>query len=245
MANSTPQIIEPSRIKAFANFFKNYMSVATIVVASLPIPIAAFKLIPTYSSQTAFLSTYTSLFCFLTLGFLFHSRHRLARWMFPNRFRLSPPHKSYKAYNTGKQLVRVLPLILIVLSVIFIFSYHFFLRISVEYVKEKVLGVTEQAITSNSFLPVNSESALQFFGTTDIKASILNSEFILNKTDQNSIPYDLPIIATYIAVFVAAETAFILMALKEYLQDLIGIEEIELIQRIDLDEVRQTARRIE
>ena len=73
---------DPKRLKAFATFFKNYMSVWALVVAALPIPITKLNLIPVFSSLSGALSTFTTLFCFLILGFIFYSRHPLARWMF-------------------------------------------------------------------------------------------------------------------------------------------------------------------
>jgi hypothetical protein len=43
-------------------------------------------------------------------------------------------------------------------------------------------------------------------------------------------PYSDALLAFwYVAIFVSAEAAFILMALKEYLQDLIGATEADLI----------------
>ena len=74
---------DPRRIQAFARFFKNYMSVSSFVVAALPIPITSLGLIPTFADHRTLLATYTSLFCFLLLGFVFYVRHTLARWMFP------------------------------------------------------------------------------------------------------------------------------------------------------------------
>jgi len=79
MANSQPT---EQGIAAFARFFKNYMGVSALVVAALPIPVTKAGLIPTYSAMTSLLSTYTSLFCFLLLGFIFYSRHGLDRAMF-------------------------------------------------------------------------------------------------------------------------------------------------------------------
>src|SRR2546427_3963257 len=73
-ASATPSLDGPtqaSRVKGFAAFFKSYMSVWSLVVAALPIPVGAFKLIPTFESQRSYLSVYTSLFCFLSLGFIF------------------------------------------------------------------------------------------------------------------------------------------------------------------------------
>ena len=74
---------DPRRVKAFASFFKNYMSVSSLIVAAVPIPVTAFNALPTFADHRAPLATYTSLFCFLALGFTFYLRHTLARWMFP------------------------------------------------------------------------------------------------------------------------------------------------------------------
>ena len=79
---------EPIRLEGLSRFFKRYISVSSSVTAALPIPVAALGLIPTYSFQTKVLSTYTSLFCFLILAFIFYSRHKLARIMFPEFYRV-------------------------------------------------------------------------------------------------------------------------------------------------------------
>ncbi|MBE0656124.1 MAG: hypothetical protein IH602_00455 [Bryobacteraceae bacterium] len=52
---------------------------------------------------------------------------------------------------------------------------------------------------------------------------------VLQKTDYMDIPYALGLAACYIGIFLAAECAFVLMALREYLQDLLGLTESELI----------------
>src|SRR5882724_411939 len=73
---------DPRRVRAFAIFFKNYMSISTIVIAALPAPITFFKLIPTYEAHRYLLSVYAPQFCFLLLGFIFFSRHTLGRRLF-------------------------------------------------------------------------------------------------------------------------------------------------------------------
>jgi len=57
--------VDPKRVRAFASFFKRYMSVSTLVVAALPIPVTALGAIPTFKAHTKLLSVYTPLFCFL------------------------------------------------------------------------------------------------------------------------------------------------------------------------------------
>src|SRR5260370_8145900 len=72
-------------MRGFATYFKDYMGISSLVTAALPIPVTAAKLIPTYSAQAKFLSLYTSLFCFLLLGFVFFVRDRLVGVMFRRR----------------------------------------------------------------------------------------------------------------------------------------------------------------
>jgi hypothetical protein len=83
-ANERPLPTEPERVIAFASFFKRYMSVSSVVTAALPIPITKLNLIPTFEAYRNVLSVYTSLFCFLILGFIFYVRHHLGRHMFPD-----------------------------------------------------------------------------------------------------------------------------------------------------------------
>src|SRR5215204_4111587 len=83
---------DPERVEAFANFFKKYMSVSTVVAAALPIPVTYLRFIPTYHFQTKLLSVYASLFCFLVLAFIFYNRQVLARWMFIYYFAGLPPY---------------------------------------------------------------------------------------------------------------------------------------------------------
>ena len=171
------------RIAVFANFFKGYMSVSTIVAASIPIPIATWKLIPIYSQQRGFLTVYASLFCFLLLAFVFSIRHRLAVPMF----------------SKGKMssFIAALPFILIVLTLASIMTYHAVLQQSIEQLRG--LGLR--------------------FTTADL----------LDKVDATEIPYAVPLAACYLGIFIFAESAFVLMAIREYLQDLLQLDEIALL----------------
>ena len=51
---------EPKRVRSFALFFKNYMSISTLIVAALPVPVTSLDLIPTFAAQTKLFSVYTS-----------------------------------------------------------------------------------------------------------------------------------------------------------------------------------------
>jgi len=186
---STSKSPEPMRFAAFAGFFKAYMGTASVVTASLPIPVAAFHLIPTYEAQARFLSTYTSLFCFLLLAYLFYVRHWLGRLMF---------YTKPDGDVTLRRFVSLVPLLLILASLGLVFLYHHYLVDSLTVFSE--IGVIK---------PTTS---------------------LLNTTDYREIPGSLQLTVCYLGIFLTAEAAFILMALREYLQDVLHIQDVSLIR---------------
>lgn len=52
---------------------------------------------------------------------------------------------------------------------------------------------------------------------------------LLNKMDSTEIPYGLELAACYLGIFLFAEAAFVLMAIREYLQDVLHLDERELL----------------
>src|SRR5260370_33121410 len=74
--------------------------------------------------MTSLLSTYTSLFCFLLLAFIFYSRHQLARVMFAEAV-------GHKFPLAGRGLVKTLPLLLLVAALFCAFYYPIVLSNSV------------------------------------------------------------------------------------------------------------------
>ena len=193
---------DPKRVKAFALFFKRYMSISTLIVASLPIPVTSLGLIPTFSAQTKLLSVYTPLFCFLGLGFIFYSRHQLARVMFPEYFGSRDIRGPEKA---GRMLVNLLPLFFIAASIVSTFQYNDVLNLSVGKIQAKY------AASAN------------YQGTIDFNMA-------LQRTGLSDIWYSSRLLLLYISIFLTAEAAFIMMAVKEYLQDLAGLTEMDLIR---------------
>jgi len=184
-----PEPNEPARFQAFAKFFKAYMGTAAVVTASLPIPVAALHLIPTYAAQEKFLSTYTSMFCFLMLGYLFYIRHWLGRLMF---FTRADGHVMLRSF------VAFVPLLLILCSLGLVALYHY-------YLMQSLVVFTQQGVMNS---------------TTDILKSV----------DYREIPNSLQLTVCYLGMFLTAETAFILMSLREYLQDVLKLQEASLIK---------------
>jgi hypothetical protein len=187
MPESAKQNAPPSRIRlaVFANFFKGYMSVSTVVAASIPIPVASWKLIPMYAQQRGFLTVYSSLFCFLLLAFVFSIRHRLARPMFFRR-------------RMGA-VVAALPAVCMFLTLACIVTYHALIQQSIAQLHNLGLSRT----------PMND---------------------LLDQIDITQIPYPVELAASYLGIFIFAELAFVLMAIREYLQDLLHLDEVALLR---------------
>lgn len=59
------------------------------------------------------------------------------------------------------------------------------------------------------------------------------TEVLLEKIDYREIPLAETLVALYLGMFVLAESALVLMAMREYLQEILGLEEQQLIAGID------------
>lgn len=198
---------DPKRVKAFADFFKRYMSVSAIVTAALPIPVTSLQLIPTYTNHTRLLSVYTTLFCFLVLSFVFYRRHDLARLMFSDFFE-SPPSDHEIRRRLGARVVNGAPALLIVASLACLFFYHFTLEQSLMATPAQYAGGEPPSLQAS--LGERREWYL---------LNTLPSPFA-----------SVTLIALYLGLFVFAESAFVLMAVKEYLQDVLRLSDMEIVR---------------
>ena len=219
-------ITNPTRVKNFANFFKNYMSIWSVVVASLPIPVTAFNLIPTFNYQKNFLSTYTTLFCFLILGYIFYSRHKMAKLFFPQyyteikRAQLPVLKEEIRPYTEEEILKRK-------------WETEWTVKKSNRYIRSLQIRATLLDSIPLLFIFLSLTSAFLYNDwlegyITTFDITKLKRENIL---DLGSIPsaYSTRLIIYYLGIFLFAEAAFILMAIKEYIQDLLKINDTSLM----------------
>ena len=58
----------------------------------------------------------------------------------------------------------------------------------------------------------------------------LTTTELLDKVDATEIPYAIELAACYLGIFIFAELAFVLMAIREYLQDLLHLDEVALLR---------------
>jgi hypothetical protein len=187
MSDNIQAHANPARIKGFIKYFNSYL--ASVFVAAIPAPISQWDLIPIPSQLRGILSVSTPIFCFLTLGFLFFSRHRLARLMFPEIIdqRISSNPKIRMLMNVSRSfwylIWNLTPLGLIIGCFDAAGSYYF--EVTRYMVYEQ--GHSIEPITEPLF--------------------------------------ELTIMYYYILTFVLAEGAFVWMAMKEYIQDVLEIDD--------------------
>jgi len=206
--------VDARRIKNFALFFKSYMSVSTIVAAALPIPITARGVIPLFESQKGSLATYTPLACFLILSYVFYMRHSIGSVLFIHR------HDS----GARSHLLEMMPVILIFLCLAFIFSYHFALNASLQDLKHVFADEAAKRVAS-------SDSPEDFNVLPDGTITFSGNWLLANVT-YDKVTYGPILLLLYMGIFAAAEAAFVLMALREYLQEVIGLTDLKIMKAI-------------
>ena len=184
---------DPARFKKFVAYFKKYLGLGAVGCGALPAPMSYFRVIPTFQAQYKFLTGYVTVFCFLALGFIFYSRHSIARWIFQSNKRRN---------GNAKTLAAWLPLGLIGTSLACLSVYHLLLQASVS-----------QAISDFYARGVN-----------------LTDQFALENTPFEDIRFAIPLMIAYLGVFLGAEAAFAVMAIREYMQDILNLEDSEIVQ---------------
>lgn len=261
---------DPSRVRAFASFFKGYMSISTLVVAALPLPLTGTGAIPTYDAQRWVLASYSSLFCFLLLGFIFYNRHRLARLMFPEevgsegrfaRFFDPIPAPGELVPRWRRNLAALyylwrlfllsfiawLPALLIAAALYSAFRYHQTLQDSTLLVRADSILATRDTVVAAALSTPNSRISLPdaragLWGIPDSTrawdARLLAVRIVSHQpapafdpltSRKDQIPFAGRLMFLHLSIFLLAEAALIMMALKEYLQDLLHLGEVELI----------------
>ena len=184
---------DPARFQRFIAYFKKYLALGAVGCGALPAPLSYFRVIPTFQAQYKFLTGYVTVFCFLALGFIFYSRHSIARWIFQS---------NKKQSGKARVLVAWLPLALIATSLAFLSVYHLLLQVSIS-----------QAISDFFARGVNT-----------------NDQFALENTPFEDIRFAIPLMVSYLGVFLGAETAFAVMAIREYMQDILHLDDSEIVE---------------
>ena len=211
------QLPSAERFKHFATTFRRYMSVAGVVAAALPIPVTAWQLIPIFERQSGLLQVYTPLFCFLIFSFVFYSRHWIGRATYKGYFEVGRTAEGTIRWRLFQPYgLAVLPLLFIVATVVCVILYHRTLNLALEDLQYYVS--TQGTEGSENFL-----SSSYVFDERDVERVFLEDTLLFE------IPFGADLIMFYILIFACAEMAFVLMYLREYLQDIMKLSDVELI----------------
>jgi len=209
---------------------------AAVAVALLPIPVALLGLLPAYRIQTRFLVFYAPLVCLLALAYLFYVRDALARLMFAHLLDPLPPRPMYYPeradlrlrrfwFTVRRGLLALLPALLLLVSFACLLRY-------VERVNESV-ALTSAALAQPGHLP---EDVGQLPGgrptlpaATRGSPSLSLRERALGVPSTEAIPLFAELTALYIGSFLAAVIALVVMGLREYAREALGLTEQDVV----------------
>lgn len=215
-----------NRLRGFAKFFKSYMGVMPLVTAAFAPVVTFAKVLPVYEAQSKSLAVFSGLLGFLAVAWVFYARQGFARFMFPMA---AQPIKADPFKNTKRVIswcTTALPLICIVFSVGSYFEYSVFLNDSVETIQVRQLYRGRNTTTGSW----DQRKISDIVNNTPID-QVPKRKDVLQQTDI-SIPYGPQLAGFYLAIFFFAEFAFVVMATREYLQDVIALSDLQLIKGI-------------
>jgi hypothetical protein len=261
MATPSPRSAGTSTgVRTYSHWFRGTLSIGAFVTAILPAPVMIFQLLPAYSVQAKFLIFYGPLVCFLTLAYLFYIRDALARAMFANLLDPSPQPDPYYGepllVSVRRIFRRVRSIVLALLPIALVLTSSYCAVEYIRLVNRSAWGVAEEArhqpIVNGGRLestesrrdsvatkPGSRRSrrrpslpVIQDTGKVQPSSDSLR-RYVLQTTGVDDIPSFTRLTILYIGIFLSAEIALILMALKEYAKEAMGLTERELMLGLD------------
>jgi hypothetical protein len=238
---------------SYSTGLRRAYQVAAVMVALLPIPVALLHLLPAFPMQARFLLVYAPLVCLLTLAYLIYVRDSLARVMFSHLLDPLPPRPRHyherRDARLRRLLVRVrrlmlalLPGLLLLGSMACVLRYLTRLNDSIAAAgvtleRRPDVGADVGFLPSAPVSAPGTEALRSGRGTqrTDAdvsEASITAEADMLRRLDAET-PYDIPyfaeLSALYIGSFLGAMIALMLMGLREYAKEALGLSEREFV----------------
>jgi hypothetical protein len=215
------------------------------------------ELLPTYRIQAKFLIFYGPLVCSLALSYLFYIRDALARAMFAGILRPPVEANPYygETFRESLQLIlrRLRSLILALLPIALLLTSSYCTIQYLRLVNQSVSEATEQKRRAPPVTPQevgslpdpsDSGSAKSLTrrgrktaekpvpGETQSRAPVSPDSIrreVLQSSGVDDIPAFNRLNIWYIGIFLCAEMAFILMALKEYAKEAMGLTERDMV----------------
>ncbi len=206
-----------NRLRNFAIFFKSYMGVMPLITAGVAPLLTLSKAIPVFDSDRKALATLSGLLGFLIVAWIFYARNMFVPAMVPiHEPSLAGEGEDARDYawsvrRRNRARVRttnLLPLCLIVLSVLSYVGYTFIL--------DQVIGER-----LGQKLPGNGDSALTV-------QQVLQRQGTYYPIDNDGL-----LQVFYLGIFLFAEAAFVVMALREYAYGVLKISEASVLRESD------------
>lgn len=250
---NTEMMSERSPERRYSGPALTMLSLCALGVALLPIPVTLLQLLPTYRTQGRFLSFYTPTICLLVLGYLFYIRDNLARLLFADLAEPLPEREPYYRESFGLSIRRLLvqvrrwllialPVVLAGISFYSVTEYAARFAESVEIATDlsrphangQVFGAGPQAGTGvqpfGGPATTNGPPATRAPAVDQSPLALARMrQHVLDTTGIGDVPLFTELTVLYIGVFVAALAALIVMGLKEYAMDAMGVTEGDLV----------------
>jgi hypothetical protein len=261
MATPSPRSAGSSPgVRTYSHWFRGTLSIGAFVTAILPAPVMIFQLLPAYSVQAKFLIFYGPLVCFLTLAYLFYIRDALARAMFANLLDPSPQPDPYYGepllVSVRRIFRRVRSIVLALLPIALVLTSSYCAVEYIRLVNRSAWQVAEQARRQPTVNGERLESTESRRDPVTAKPGTRSSRrrpslpvgqdtakvqpspdslqrYVLQTTGVDDIPSFTRLTILYIGIFLSAEIALILMALKEYAKEAMGLTERDLMLGLD------------
>jgi len=209
------------------------MGVMPLVVAAFGPIVTLANAVPTYKQQRSLLATYLGLLGFSAVALVFYCRPILAKGMFGPL--LSDKKAGARSPTFGSTLALIytylLPLVLLLGSILQFMSYDATLEDSLVVTQTRIF--LRSSPKDDEGVHTDEKKDLDW-----MRAFIANGKNTLNLPTRKdalyqsdyTVPFGASLEFRYISAFLLLELAFVVMALKEYLQDLLDISELELLR---------------
>jgi hypothetical protein len=250
-ASSTPVSYSPKLRRAF-NF-------AALVVALLPLPVGLLQLLPAYRIHTRFLVFYAPLVCLLTLAYLFYVRDALARLMFAHLLDPLPRNDYYRErislrirrlwVRARSALLALLPAVLLLSSFALVIRYTARLDESVAVASltlDRRLTTPEDValLPAPPGKPAEPRRLPDKRGRrpSEVRPESLTADTVSSRAEAlalwqraletariSEIPYFAELTVLYIGSFMSALVALVMMGLREYAKEALGLSERDVV----------------
>lgn len=253
-APAPPTAAEPpdtSPLAQFVALFRRYINLMTLAVAALPLTLTGTGAVPSFAAQRGQLAVYSSLLAALVVAFLFSIRHFLARVLFPDQYA--------DAWLVGRWLRRwpvaagswrflvavfwhvAVPVLLIVVAARNAYRYAATLDAATVVARADLALQARQergdstvaALRVGLLAAVDSGQAVAAARAERVLTAVadpLPADSVRAAYAQE-VPFGEALFRSHVRLHMAAAAAFVLLALREFLQNVLGLGEKDLVAR--------------